>query len=113
MKISRMLLGGLILTLGCIGTAFAHGYPRGQVGVYFGPVWGPTFYPAPIYYPPPQVIVVPPPPPQPQVYIEQQVAPAAPIEQSYWYYCASSKAYYPYVKMCKTEWQKVLPQPEH
>lgn len=54
---------------------------------------------------------------QPAVYVEQpaqqQPAPAAsqPQMQGYWYYCASSRAYYPYVKDCLAGWQRVAPQP--
>ena len=27
----------------------------------------------------------------------------------YWYYCAASKTYYPYVKSCEEPWQAVQP----
>ena len=34
-----------------------------------------------------------------------------PAQTSYWYYCAASRAYYPYVNECPGGWMKVLPQP--
>lgn len=67
------------------------------------------YYPPPLYYPPP--VYVPPammaPPSQ---YIEQAPSPDAATPQ-YWYYCAESNAYYPYVKECPGGWQAVPPQP--
>jgi hypothetical protein len=30
---------------------------------------------------------------------------------AYWYYCADSKAYYPYVQQCAAGWVPVLPAP--
>ena len=46
---------------------------------------------------------------QPPVYTErQEVAPEA---QGYWYYCAATRGYYPYVKECPGGWQKVPPAP--
>ncbi len=103
MKASKFLLTCLLLLMAGAGSAWAHG---ARVGVYVGPYWGPFWYPPPYYYEP-RVIVVPPPAPPP-VYIEQQSAP----EPAYWYYCASAKGYYPYVKACPEGWQRVLPQPE-
>mgnify|MGYP001765539896 CR=1 FL=1 len=102
-KILAVALALLLVAAG--GSAWAHG-PRihRHVGVYVGaPLWGPWWYPPPVYYPTP-VVIQPAPPP---VYIEQYEAP-----QNYWYYCKSGKGYYPYVKECPEGWQKVLPQPE-
>lgn len=113
MKTRKILSVLIVLLLAGIGSAWAHG-GRVGVGVYFGPYWGPgpLYYPPPYYYRP-EVIVVP--APQPTVYIEQQQGVPAetasrPAEQ-YWYYCAASKGYYPYVKECPGGWQKVLPHP--
>lgn len=54
----------------------------------------PYYYaPAPVYYAPP-----------PPAYVE------APPQQ-YWYYCASARAYYPYVQDCPGGWQRVVPTP--
>lgn len=97
---------------------YAHrGYSRFGIGVYLGaPIYSPWYYPAPYsYYPypyyPPAAIAVPSSPP---VYIERggdyQAAPA-PQSQGNWYYCAESKAYYPYVKECPGGWQSVSPRP--
>jgi len=96
--------------LGAVSTpAFAwhHG------GVRFGVVIGAPFYPwyAPpyYYYPPayPSVVV----PQGPTSYVEQGGAQPAPSQSSsYWYYCAESKTYYPYVKECPAGWLRVVPQ---
>lgn len=92
----------------------------GHVGIYFGapffPYYAAPYYPR-YYYPyyPPTVVV--PAPVSPPVYIEQSSpAPSAPtpLAQSapaYWYYCADSQTYYPYVQRCSTPWQQVIPHP--
>jgi len=102
-----------------------HYYPRSSVslGVYLGDPWiySPYYYPYPysypysvysprVYAPPLAPIVVTTPP---SVYVEQPVVSlAAPtLEAGFWYYCADSQAYYPYVKQCAGTWQKVAPQP--
>lgn len=122
MKTSReILLIGAALLLAA-GSALADGrHHRGSsVGIYVGPgFWGPPiyrpYYPRPYYYPGPYydapIIVQPAPPP---VYIEQSNVITESTQEStnYWYYCRESKSYYPYVKDCKGEWQKVLPTPE-
>ena len=98
------------------------GYARGGrsrfgIGVYLGvPIYTPWYYAAPYpyypypYYPPAAVAI----PSSPPVYIErgsdQQAAPA-PQSQGNWYYCAKSKAYYPYVRECPGGWQAVSPRP--
>jgi hypothetical protein len=104
-----------------------HGYRGGghaRLGVYVGvPLglglaggyWGPNYYYPPYYAPyyspynyPPAVMAAPVSPP---TYVEQ-AAPAAPAPQpGYWYYCAQSGAYYPYVNQCAGAWQRVSPQP--
>jgi hypothetical protein len=114
MKTRKFLSLLVFLLLAGVGSAWAHG--RVGVGVYFGPYWGPGpwYYSPPPYYYRPEVVVVP--APQPTVYVEQQQN--APVEsapratEQYWYYCAASKAYYPYAKECPGGWQKVLPHPE-
>jgi hypothetical protein len=47
------------------------------------------------------------------VYIERGDAQAASGQSAgeWWYYCADTRAYYPYVKECASEWQRVAPQP--
>ena len=111
------VLAVLLATLLAAESAFAWGHSRVRVGVgfYFGaPVLGyPYYYPGPYYYPPYYPAYYPAPvPPQPTVYVEQggAAAPAQPA-QSYWYYCADSRSYYPYVKECPAGWQRVSPQP--
>ena len=80
-----------------------HHIHGGHTGVYLdiGPLWWPG-YPA-YYYPPypaSTVVVT----PAPTTYVQQ------PAEGTgYWYYCASSQAYYPYVKTCPDGWMKVVP----
>ena len=93
------------------GSAFAwgHGHSRVTIGFGFGyPFYAPApwyYYPPPSYYYPPAPVVI----QQPQTYVERQDA--APETQSYWYYCAESKTYYPYVKQCPGGWQRVQPSP--
>ena len=48
---------------------------------------------------------------QPMTYIEQAPAAEPAQTQGFWYYCAASRAYYPYVKECPAGWQRVAPQP--
>ncbi len=101
------------------GHRYGYGYPRASFGVFVGApyvygAWnyGPWYYgyAAPYYYSPPVVVQSSPP-----VYVEQapeQQAPQqAPQQQSYWYYCAESGTYYPYVDRCAGPWQRVLPRP--
>ena len=77
-----------------------------RVGVFLA---APVF--APLYYPPSGYYYTPPLPASPPVYIEQGAAPQEPVEQPYyWYYCADSKTYYPYVYDCPGGWQQVVPE---
>jgi hypothetical protein len=80
-----------------------HGGHRAAVGVIFA---APLFwhFREPIYVPP--VVVA---PLEPQVYIEQGDAQAGPGQTAgdWWYYCAESKTYYPYVTECAGAWQRV------
>jgi hypothetical protein len=75
------------------------------IGPYWGPYWGRPLWWDPYWYPPayaaPPVIVR----EEPPVYIQQP----APEASSYWYYCESAKAYYPYVRECPAGWLKVVP----
>lgn len=97
-----------------------HGHgTRLSLGFVFGApaFYGPRYYaPYPYYrpyYPYPAEFVVPyASPPAPTVYIERESAQSAPtLPPGYWYYCAESQAYYPYVKQCAGAWQQVAPQP--
>ncbi len=93
----------------------------GRLGWWWivGGMW--YFYPRPMYpypdpYTPPVVIVeqsqppvqIPAPPAPPVQYAQ----PPAPQPQAqFWYYCESSKTYYPYAPSCKEEWKKVPAMP--
>jgi hypothetical protein len=114
--IKRILIVAVVLLSAVAsGSALAHG----RVGfgiVVGGPVYWPGYYPAPYYAPysyyyPPAVVTVPVAPP---TYVEQadEAAPVQQQSQAYWYYCAESKTYYPYVKQCPGGWQRVAPQPQ-
>lgn len=78
------------------------GFPLFWPGYY--PGYYPYAYPGPAYaYPGPAVV-------PPAGYIEQstpQTAPAPAQPQGDWYYCATSNAYYPYVRECPGGWQRV------
>ena len=84
-----------------------HGGPRVHFGVVVGAplFWHPApYYYYPPYYYPPAVVV----PQSPPTYVEK--SDAAEDAQSFWYWCADAKAYYPYVKQCPGGWQRVAPQ---
>lgn len=90
---------------GYYGSRFVFGFSVGAPWPYY------SYYPYPYYAPyayyPPYVVQQ-----QPQVYVEQpQAQPSQP--SGYWYYCADSRAYYPYVKECASAWQRVAPQPQN
>lgn len=117
MKLLKSILAAAAVTLACAAPAYAdrgHAHVGVSIGVpLFSPYWGAYAYPPYPYYYPPVVVT----PPTPQVYVEQQPAPAAatPAQteapENYWYYCAQSKTYFPYVKECAGPWQRVTPQP--
>ncbi len=93
---------------------FHHVQPRAGVGFYYGPSW---YYPPTFNYPPygPSPYIVQQPAP-PTVYIERNIAPIDPgaytsRQDSYWYFCAPSNTYYPYVRECAEPWQKVQTVP--
>jgi hypothetical protein len=77
-------------------------YPYG--GYYPGGYYYP--YASPYYYPPAYAV-----PSGPTTYTEQS-APAPESGDNYWYYCADSKAYYPYAKQCPGGWTRVAPTPD-
>jgi hypothetical protein len=74
---------------------------HGGVYVGIGPFWWAPYpygwYPGPYYYGYPPVVIVEPPP----VYVEM------PPPTHYWYYCAPSQTYYPYVQTCTEPWIEV------
>lgn len=78
---------------------------HGDHGGHFGWWWIAAdmwyFYPAPIYpYPNPYV--------PPAVVIEPEPAPP---REAVWYYCKSSRNYYPYVSVCPEGWRTVPAEP--
>jgi hypothetical protein len=72
--------------------------------------WVPPFW----VVPPPAIVVAP--APAPVVVAPAPVIESAPVyaeqapPQGYWYYCASSRAYYPSVPTCAEAWVKVPPR---
>ena len=100
-KLAAIGLCGALAVAGLVASASAYAHGRFYGGVVIG---GPVWVPPPVYYPPP---VYDPPP----VYVERAPAPVyvEPQRQDYWYYCADSKSYYPYVQNCPSPWMKVVP----
>jgi hypothetical protein len=112
----KLALGLALLAAGALvaGAASAHGRVRLGVGFHFGPYWGSPWGPAwgpawgpwyPAYYPPAVIVASPPAPVQ---YIERN---DQPLQSGYWYYCETSRGYYPYVKECSSGWKAVPPAP--
>jgi hypothetical protein len=103
----------VLLAVAASAPASAHGFgggPRFGIGVvvpfpgYYPGYYSPWYdYPPGYAYEPPVVYVQPTPAAAPA---------AAPAAQSFWYYCADSKMYYPYAKDCPSPWQQVSPQPQ-
>jgi hypothetical protein len=99
------------------GTAEA---ARWHVGVVVG---GPGYFyaPGPYYYAPPPYYYPPYPPPvviqsEPDAYVQRsdmnESGGSAPESSSgTWWYCPTSKSYYPYVKECSSGWQEVPATP--
>lgn len=91
-----------------------HGHFHSSVGFYFNDPypWGPDpfFYPyRPYIYNPAPVIIE---QREPPVYIQRQLAPAAPAQtaSANWYYCQNPAGYYPYVQSCTQPWVSVDPR---
>lgn len=126
-RLSRLLAAfAALLSLFAVSVpAEAHGRVRGGLFLNFGVpwpgYWAPRFYYPPAYsyyyddyYVPPAVVVQRRDPPQ---YIERSdiegTPPASQVqpEQNWWYWCAASQKYFPYVKECEGGFQRVPPQP--
>jgi hypothetical protein len=126
---NKLIAAFVLVSLGMLASGAAMAQHRGhggaRFGFYFGaPMYAPyypsyyaPYYPPSYYYPPAPIVYTAPP-----VYVEQspvQAAPApAPAQpqaqaqpQGEWFYCAASKAYYPYVSECPAGWQRVPAQP--
>jgi hypothetical protein len=83
-----------------------HGDHGGRLGWWWvaANMW--YLYPAPIYpYPNPYI--------PPAVVVEREPEPVAAIlpPETVWYYCKSSRNYYPYVSVCPEGWRLVPAQP--
>jgi hypothetical protein len=103
--------GTMVVTVGGARFGFYVGAPFYGLGYY--PYYAPYYsnpaygYPAPAY----DYSAAAP------AYVEQGNAmtapPSAPVQSqgNWWYYCADSNAYYPYVRECPAGWQQVSPQP--
>ena len=113
-KPSKLLIGLALAVAGVFaaGSAMAwhHHGPRVSIGLGFGPYWGPGPFwaPYPYYYAPPVYAPVVVSPPQPVQYVERN---DQPLQSGYWYYCETSRGYYPYVKECPSGWKAVPPAP--
>jgi len=76
--------------------------------------WHRGWWVPPFWVVPPPVVVAP--APAPVVVAPAPVIESAPVyaehepPQGYWYYCASSRAYYPSVETCAEAWVKVPPR---
>ena len=83
------------------GGSWFHGEHFGRSGWWWIVDGAWYFYPAAVY-------------PYPDPYVPPTVVTPAPAQPSprYWYYCASAKAYYPYVPTCSEGWQQVVPPTE-
>jgi hypothetical protein len=109
---AALTLSAVLLGATASAPVLAWHHTRVHFGVVIGAPFFPWYYP-PYYYPyyyPPAVVAV---PAAPTTYIEQGGTQSPPAQQAqgYWYYCAESKTYYPYVKECPAGWQRVTPKP--
>lgn len=78
-----------------------HGKHGGRFGWWWITAGTWYYYPAPVYpYPDPYL--------PPTVVIEPEPAPQ---QEPIWYYCKSSRNYYPYVSVCPEGWRTVAAQP--
>lgn len=87
---------------------FHHYQQRGSVGFYYGPSWH-----YPLYGSVPYVVQQ---PVAPTIYIERNSVPGesgttTSQQDEYWFFCAASNTYYPYVRECAEPWQKVPQTP--
>lgn len=94
-------------------------------GYYPPPYYPAPSYYAPAYYPPPAVTYAPPPAAAPEAApgAPRPLAPppathsaagyAPPLDRNAYYFCPTSKAYYPYVAKCRVAWRSVPITPPH
>ena len=97
------------------GGSHRHGGWHGpRVGVFVGaPFYWPSYYYGYPYYSYPYAYpyAYEAQPSYPPVYVEQEPSAQQAQPPGVWYYCASSNAYYPYVRQCPESWQQVPAQP--
>jgi hypothetical protein len=89
-----------------VGVGIAFGFPYYWPGYYGGYYGGYPYgygYPGPAYAYPELAS---------GTYVEQGASQGAPAQAQDWYYCADSKAYYPYVAECPGGWQRVPSRPQ-
>ncbi len=137
MTLRKTLVAAAAVAVGLMAVAApasGYGYGHGgghhhhganfSFGFWGGPFWGPGYwgpgYWGPGYAYPPAVVYAP--APEPRVWVEGEQSsttplPAAPSNThpnapQWWYWCASSQGYYPYVSTCAEGWQRVAPQPQ-
>ena len=132
--VSLVALCGAVLSDAAVAQYLGLGlgyHGHGRLGISLGlPLYGPAYYPGPYVYPAPAyaypapayaypgpVYSYPAPAYAPgptyapsAAYVEQSYAAPAPVQPE-WYYCASSNAYFPYVRECPGGWQRVPAQP--
>ena len=86
---------------------------RGGFYGWYGPGWYPYGYPYyyPYAYPYDYPYAYPSPAYPSPAYPSASVPVPSEPQQSYWYYCRDSKAYYPYVTSCPSGWVPVVPTP--
>ncbi len=110
---SRKLLAIALLAAAALPLA-AQARSSVVLGFHFGiPIYGPPAYYYPPYYYPPPYYYYPAPVYSAPVYSAPPAAAPAPAAPSTptWYYCESSRAYYPYVRECPGGWQQVPASP--
>lgn len=116
--IAFVLLGSILSLDALADRGGHHGHHGGHFGIYIDPWPSYSYYPYyrpyayyPRYYDYPAVIAAPASPP---VYIERNdtLAQSDRDDTGYWYYCSKPKGYYPYVRECRSGWQKVPAEPD-
>lgn len=125
-SLTIILLGFLIKSLVWAGDGHHGGYVGGGhfggyhgLDIHFGYGLGLGYdlgyygYGLPHYYPYPPVVTVPASPvvASPPTHIQHNVSSAPQSQSSYWYYCRNPEGYYPYVRECSGDWEKISPQP--
>lgn len=74
-------------------------------------IWGGWAAPRPLFYYNP--VYTYPVAPTSTIIVEKSAPIAQPVQpqQQYWYYCESTRNYFPYVATCQEEWKMVPPTP--